>query len=164
MGGRGVGGGVREDGRVWYSRLPPFATGTIRHVACPDAVGRGNRAARAHAGGHIGWVQSVAFAPDGRLLAAVSNLKTVWLWDAPTGAPLRTLDGDIDRVRRVDFAPDRRLLYSWWRPGGALRADYKADESVAFSPDGRLLAFASGDDAVQLWDVRDVQRDRKSVV
>ena len=51
MGGRGVGGGVREDGRVWYSRLPPFATGAIRHVACPDAVGRGNRAARAHAEG-----------------------------------------------------------------------------------------------------------------
>jgi WD40 repeat protein len=108
--------------------------------------------------GHIGWVQSVAFAPDGRLLAAVSNAKTVWLWDAPTGAPLRKLDGDIDRVLRVDFAPDRRLLYPLRRPGAFFKK--KADESVAFSPDGRLLAFASGDDAVQLWDVRDVQSGR----
>jgi len=106
--------------------------------------------------GHLDGVTSVAFAPDGRLLASASRPKTVWLWDAPTGALLRTLDGDIDRVvRRVDFAPDRRLLDPWTLP-----VAYKADESVAFSPDGRLLAFAPGYDAVQLWDVRDVQSGR----
>jgi len=102
--------------------------------------------------GHTGWVRSVAFSPDGRLLAAAFNYKTVQLWDAPTGALLRTLNGDIDRVLRVDFARDRRLLDPWTIP-----VAYEADESVAFSPDGRLLAFASGNDAVQLWDVRDAQ-------
>ena len=45
MGGRGVGGGVREDGRVWYSRLPPFATGAIRHTTGTAATNATRHAA-----------------------------------------------------------------------------------------------------------------------
>ncbi len=74
--------------------------------------------------GHTGWVLSVAFSPDGALLASGSNDNTVRLWRVSDGAQLRTLEGHTDEVR-----------------------------SVAFSPDGRLLASGSRDGTVRLWGV-----------
>ncbi len=74
----------------------------------------------------------MAFSPDGRLLATTSIEGTVRLWDPATGNFLRTLADDTCGIWMglVDH-------------GGAWGA--------AFSPDGRLLATASGDAAVQVW-------------
>jgi WD40 repeat protein len=43
--------------------------------------------------GHTGWVNSVSFSPDGRLLASGSEDKTIKLWRVADGSLVRTLTG-----------------------------------------------------------------------
>ena len=114
---------------------------------------------------------SVAFSPDGKLLAD-ADAHTVRLWNPATGqavgAPLPADSSTGTGVYGVAFSPDGKLLASadgdgtvrLWNPatgrmvGAPLRADTSPEpgvNSVAFSPDGKLLASA------------DVERHRAAV-
>ena len=57
--------------------------------------------------GHNGWVQSVAFQPDGKMLVSVSDDNTIHLWDPTTGQCLQTLEGrnDLDSLSFVNNHP-----------------------------------------------------------
>jgi WD40 repeat protein len=54
--------------------------------------------------------KSVAFSPDGRLLATASVDGSVRLWSVATGAELSWVGGRFDRLLGVAFSPDGRML------------------------------------------------------
>ena len=108
--------------------------------------------------GHTDNVWSVAFRPNGVMLASASWDQTVRLWNTNTGRLQRTLTGHTNEVLSVVFSPDGQPLASasWnrtirlWNPNNGqvkrtLTEHTRGVTSVVFSPDGKTLASGSRD-------------------
>ncbi|MEH2303969.1 protein kinase domain-containing protein [Nostoc sp.] len=116
---------------------------------------------------HSDCVNSVAFSPDGQILASASSDRTIKLWNVTTGKLLQSLLGHSNSVNSVAFSPDGQTLASassdgtiklWNVTTGkllqSLLGHSNSVNSVAFSPDGQTLASGgSYDGTIKLWNV-----------
>ncbi len=113
-----------------------------------------------------GSVESVAFRPDGAILAIAVSDHTIKLWDVAAAQLRGTLEGHEAGVRSVAFRPDGAILASgsrdgtvrFWDPAtGELRGTIPVDsigvDAVTFNADSSLFASASHDGTVRLWEV-----------
>lgn len=110
-------------------------------------------------------VYTVAFSPDGKLLASGGADNAVTLWDIENREELNIFTEHNDWVKSVAFSPDGNLLASasldsfvrlWKLPSNhrAITLKHSAYvESFAFSSDQRMLASAGSDGSVILWDI-----------
>jgi WD40 repeat protein len=120
---------------------------------------------------HEREVISVAFSPDGKNLASADLDGTIILWDVARKQPLfdPLIAGDTEQELIITFSPDGATLVSaihgtdssiilWDTTNGQslgepIQINTRYISSLAFSPDGRMLAIGSESGTPLLYDV-----------
>jgi RNA polymerase sigma factor (sigma-70 family) len=108
-------------------------------------------------------IRSVAFSPDGKMMAAGGIGRTISLWDAATGKERRPFLNPF-QAASVAFSPDGKVLASaGWNDSLVVLWDASTGEvlrtlrgqsgvfCVAFAPNGKLVASGSLRGTVYLW-------------
>ena len=163
---------LRVNGEIWSLAFSPdgsmLAAGTVGGwIALWDVASRERTGTLA---GHSLWTDALAFSPDGATLisGAFTYEDMMKAWDVATGELVGVLKGHVGPILQLLYSPDGSILASasfdysirFWdvasrkvryvlvRPGG------KGIATIAFSPDGRVLAAdAAAEGLIALWDV-----------
>jgi WD40 repeat protein len=108
---------------------------------------------------------SLAFSPDGKILASGGADNRIRLWDPDTGKEVGFLEGHTDSVNCVAFSADGKWLASgsqdkelilWDVSSGRLYRRFRGHdaqiERMALSSDGKVLASSCQAGSLRLWD------------
>ncbi|MEH2240214.1 NB-ARC domain-containing protein [Nostoc sp.] len=118
----------------------------------------------------LGGIHSVAFSPNGKLLATGDTNGEIRLYKVADGKQLLIVKGHTGFIWPVAFSPDGQIFASggddqkvklWDTNTGQCLANLQGHSggiwSIAFSPDSHLLGSSSEDHTVKLWDTSSYQ-------
>ncbi|UKZ95095.1 uncharacterized protein TrAFT101_009945 [Trichoderma asperellum] len=112
-------------------------------------------------------IVAVVFSLDSMQLVTSGNDGIINLWDAATGAHLRTLTGHTCAALSIAFSPSNTQLASASRNGSLniwelttgtclrtieIDCDAIYNSTTAFSPGGTQLGFVSSEGTIKIWD------------
>ncbi len=116
---------------------------------------------------YIGSIVSIAFSPDGTILAGGGSDKIIWLWDVNTGKQIgNPLTGHTDGITDILFSPDGKVLATvacddgiyLWNVQTHKMIDTILDnvcaEKIAFNSDGSILAVGTISGEIWLWSMK----------
>lgn len=123
--------------------------------------------------GHNDAVFGLAFSPDGLRIATASGDRTVKLWDVASGQRLDTFSQPAKEQSTVAFSPDGRTVIAGgvdfrlrvWSISSQAREGTNPIQyarfahegpilKLVYSPGGRLVASASEDRLIKIWETR----------
>jgi WD40 repeat protein len=115
---------------------------------------------------HGTQIHSLAFRPDGKVLAGGGADSTIHFWDVATGKRKQVLDGPTGRVSAVVHSPNGRFLLlgsldgkvQVWNASTAtvirqLASHESGVHSLAVTADGKLLGSSGGDGIIRLTEL-----------
>ncbi len=140
-----------------------------RSIKIWDVKRKQNRVTLKHrpSGGAASTVISLAFSPNGKMLAS-SGYKSVKFWDIASWKEIATLKHD-DWVHAVVFSPNGQLLAAVdgkqmkvWNVKKRkiitrLEGDVEWIGAIGFSPDSQIFTSAGSEGNIKLWSVTDWQ-------
>jgi WD40 repeat protein len=114
--------------------------------------------------GHIGAVTTIAFSPNGQLLASAGEDRSIRLWDTQTWNCRQVLPGHSWQVSALAFMPNGKVLLSgswdktvkfWQLATGkefdVINAHVDSVTCLAIDPSGQQIFSGSRDRSIKIW-------------
>jgi WD40 repeat protein len=116
--------------------------------------------------GHTTWVYALAWSPDSAFLASAGEFdgqESIWIWDVASATVFRQFPAHDDRILSLSWSGDliasssedntMRVFASDGREVQRFEIFTNAVECVSWSPDGSMLAAASQDGTLAVWNM-----------